>query len=118
MFTHGRRWWIIGLVTIGTILNYLARSSLSVAAPTLKTVFAMSTREYSWVVATFQGAYTVMQPIAGWILDRLGLRLGFALFAVGWSISNCAHGLATGWGASPSFADCSVQLKRRLFPVG
>jgi ACS family hexuronate transporter-like MFS transporter len=30
------RWWIIGLVTLGTTLNYLARSSLSVAAPTLK----------------------------------------------------------------------------------
>jgi len=97
MFTHGRRWWIICLVTLGTILNYLARSSLAVAAPTLKTVFAMSTREYSWVVATFQGAYTVMQPIAGWVLDKLGLRLGFALFAIGWSISNCAHALAGSW---------------------
>lgn len=30
------RWWIIGLVTMGTILNYLARSTLSVAAPTLQ----------------------------------------------------------------------------------
>ncbi len=30
------RWWIIGLVTLGTILNYLARSTLSVTAPTLK----------------------------------------------------------------------------------
>ena len=92
MFTHGRRWWIICLVTIGTILNYLARSSLAVAAPTLKTTFAMSTREYSWVVATFQGAYTVMQPIAGWLLDRLGLRLGFALFAIGWSQQVCSLG--------------------------
>lgn len=33
------RWWIIGLVTMGTILNYLARSSLTVAGPRLIAVF-------------------------------------------------------------------------------
>jgi len=95
------RWWIIGLVTLGTILNYLARSSLAVAAPTLKHVFDMSTQQYSWVVAAFQAAYTIMQPVAGYILDVLGVRLGFALFAVGWSLSNGAHAFATGW---PSLA--------------
>lgn len=85
------------MVTLGTILNYLARSSLSVAAPTLKGTFAMSTEQYSWVVAAFQGAYTIVQPIAGHILDLIGLRLGFALFAVGWSLSNCAHAFAVSW---------------------
>jgi sugar phosphate permease len=35
------RWWIIGLITLGTILNYLARSTLSVAAPTLKSEFGI-----------------------------------------------------------------------------
>lgn len=71
----GTRWWIISLVTIGTVLNYLARSSLSVAAPTLKGEFAMTTQQYSWVVASFQAAYTVMQPVAGYLLDLMGLRL-------------------------------------------
>lgn len=46
---------------MGTILNYPARSTLSVAAPTLKAEFAMSTEEYSWVVLAFQAAYTIMQ---------------------------------------------------------
>lgn len=101
MFVNGRRWWIIGLVTLGTILNYLARTSLSVAAPTLKAAFSMSTREYSWVVAAFQGAYTIMQPFAGRVLDLLGPRVGFALFAAAWSAANCAHALAAGW---PSLA--------------
>ncbi|MCP6524891.1 MFS transporter, partial [Klebsiella pneumoniae] len=73
------------------------RSSLSVAAPTLKHAFDMSTQEYSWVVGAFQAAYTVMQPVAGYVLDLVGLRLGFALFAVGWSVANMLHGLASGW---------------------
>ncbi|MEG8220009.1 MFS transporter [Sphingomonas sp. HH69] len=95
------RWWIISLVTLGTVLNYLARSSLSVAAPTLKATFDMSTQQYSWVVAAFQAAYTVSQPLAGLALDWMGVRLGFALFALGWSAANCCHAFATGW---PSFA--------------
>jgi ACS family hexuronate transporter-like MFS transporter len=118
MFTHGRRWWIISLVAIGTVLNYLARSSLSVAAPTLKAAFDMSTREYSWVVATFQGAYTVMQPIAGWLLDQLGLRLGFALFAVGWSLSSCAHALATGWMSLAFFRGLLGMTEAAAVPSG
>ncbi|WP_445145419.1 MFS transporter [Dyella sp. Tek66A03] len=118
MFTHGRRWWIISLVALGTVLNYLARSSLSVAAPTLKAAFDMSTREYSWVVATFQGAYTVMQPIAGWLLDQVGLRLGFALFAVGWSLSNCAHAFANGWLSLAFFRGLLGMTESAAIPSG
>jgi MFS transporter, ACS family, hexuronate transporter len=95
------RWWIIGLVTLGTVLNYLARSSLSVAAPTLKETFTMSTEQYSYVVMAFQIAYTVMQPVAGSVIDALGTRLGFAIFAAGWAIANMMHAFATGW---PSLA--------------
>ena len=91
------RWWIIGLVTLGTILNYLARSSLSVAAPVLRDEMGMTTEQYSYVVMAFQGAYTVMQPIAGAVLDALGTRIGFAVFAIGWAFANMAHALAAGW---------------------
>lgn len=91
------RWWIISLVTLGTILNYLARSSLSAAAPTLKEVFSLTTQQYSYVVGAFQAAYTLMQPIAGYVLDLLGTRLGFAIFAIGWSLSNMLHAFAAGW---------------------
>jgi ACS family hexuronate transporter-like MFS transporter len=96
--TSGRlRWWIISLVTLGTILNYLARSTLSVAAPTIKAEFGMTTEQYSWLVLAFQASYTLMQTVAGAVLDALGTRLGFFLFAMGWALSNMAHGLATGW---------------------
>jgi ACS family hexuronate transporter-like MFS transporter len=78
-------------------VNYLARSSLAAAAPTLKSALNMTTQQYSWVVASFQAAYTVMQPVAGWILDLVGVRLGFALFAVAWSLANGLHALATSW---------------------
>lgn len=91
------RWGIVALICVGTVANYLARNSLGVLAPELKTVFAMSTRQYSYVVGAFQVAYTVMQPIAGALIDRIGLRVGFALFGAAWSAANMLHALAVGW---------------------
>lgn len=97
MKIKGLRWWIIGLICIGTIVNYLARNSLGVMAPILKDELHFTTEQYSYVVAAFQLAYTVMQPVCGYIVDFLGLRAGFALFAVLWSVASCLHGFATGW---------------------
>jgi ACS family hexuronate transporter-like MFS transporter len=91
------RWWIVVLICAGTIANYLARNSLGVLAPQLKVTFSMSTEQYGYVVAAFQAAYTIMQPVAGFIVDRIGLRTGFALFAVAWSVANMLHAFATSW---------------------
>ena len=91
------RWWIIALVCVGTVLNYLSRNSLGVLAPVLMRDLGLTTQQYSWVVGAFQVAYTVMQPIGGAIIDGVGLKLAFALFALCWSIINMAHGLAGGW---------------------
>ena len=91
------RWWIIALICLGTVINYLARNSLGVLAPILKEELNFTTAEYSYVVAAFQLAYTVMQPVCGYVVDLLGLKLGFALFALIWSVAGCLHGFATGW---------------------
>lgn len=112
------RWWIIGLVTLGTILNYLARSTLSVAAPTLQAEFAMSTEEYSWVVLAFQASYTVMQTVVGGVLDALGTRLGFFLFAIGWALSNMAHAFATGWPSLAFFRGLLGATEAAAIPAG
>lgn len=112
------RWWIIGLVTLGTILNYLARSTLSVAAPTLKAEFSMSTEQYSWVVLAFQASYTVMQTVAGTVLDVLGTRLGFFLFAIGWAFANMAHAMATGWQSLAVFRSLLGATEAAAIPAG
>jgi ACS family hexuronate transporter-like MFS transporter len=56
----------------------------------------MTTADYSWVVLAFQASYTVMQTVAGGVLDAVGTRLGFAIFAFAWALANMAHALATG----------------------
>lgn len=119
MFKKGNlRWWIIGMVTIGTVLNYLARSTLSVAAPTLKEEFSMSTEDYSWVVLAFQASYTIMQTVAGSVLDALGTRLGLFIFAVGWALSNMAHGFATGVWSLAFFRGLLGATEAAAIPAG
>ena len=93
----GMRWWMVSLVTMGLIVNYLARNTLSVAAPTMMTELNMSTQQYSYVVVAWQVCYALMQPVAGLVLDAVGTKLGFGIFALAWSLACAAAALATGW---------------------
>lgn len=87
---------MIGLIMLGSIVNYLTRSSLAVAAPTVLHDLHITEKQYSWIVSAFQG--TIMaQPIAGYLLDVLGLKIGLAIFVVAWALTNMAHGLAHSW---------------------
>src|SRR4030095_326112 len=92
------RWWMIGLIMLGSVINYLTRSTLGVAAQTLITDLHITTAQYSWIVGTFQIAI-MLQPIAGYVLDVVGLKVGFAIFAIAWSVISMAHGLANSWQA-------------------
>ena len=89
---------MIGLLMLGSIINYLTRSTLGVAAGTLMLDLHITTEQYSWIVTTFQLAI-MLQPVAGYVLDVLGLKIGFAIFAVSWSFISMAHGLAHSWQA-------------------
>jgi ACS family hexuronate transporter-like MFS transporter len=91
------RWRIIALIFVGTVLNYIARNSLGVLAPVLQRELGITTAQYSYIVGAFQLAYTLMLPVCGMLMDRIGLRTGFAIFATIWSLSNMGNALAAGW---------------------
>lgn len=97
MKIKGIRWWMVGLVTTGLIVNYLARNALSVATPTLMTEIGLTTEQYSHIVVAWQFCYALMQPIAGYIIDLIGTKMGFAIFAIAWSLSCAAAAMATSW---------------------
>ncbi|KJF76956.1 hypothetical protein UA44_20215, partial [Klebsiella aerogenes] len=71
----GLRWYMIALVTLGTVLGYLTRNTVAAAAPTLMEELHISTQQYSYIIAAYSAAYTVMQPVAGYVLDVLGTKL-------------------------------------------
>jgi ACS family hexuronate transporter-like MFS transporter len=92
----GIRWLTIALIMLGAMVNFLSRQTLSVAAPTVIADLHISTEQYGWITAAFQGMI-MLQPVVGYIIDVLGVKSGFALFAFAWSAICMAHGLATNW---------------------
>jgi ACS family hexuronate transporter-like MFS transporter len=90
------RWTIIGLFVGAMVINYLTRSILGVAAPAIMAEQHISSAEYSWITGAFQLGI-MFQPVAGYLLDLIGLKVGFSLFVVVWSLITMGHGLATGW---------------------
>jgi ACS family hexuronate transporter-like MFS transporter len=87
---------MISLLMLGSVINYLTRSTLAVAAPTLLKDLHVTEQQYSWILNTFQGAI-MLQPFCGYLMDAVGLKLAFAIFAVAWSLICMAHGLAHQW---------------------
>lgn len=87
---------MIGLIMLGSIINYLTRSTLGVAAPKMLPDLGITEEQYSWILSTFQIAI-MFQPFAGYVLDAIGLKIGYAIFGIAWSLISMGHGLATSW---------------------
>ena len=92
----GIRWITIALIMMGAMVNFLSRATLSVAAPAVMQDLSITTQEYGWITSAFQFCI-MLQPVVGYIIDILGVKTGFAIFAFAWSIICAAHGFATNW---------------------
>lgn len=66
------RWWVLVLFLLGVTVNYITRNSLGIIAPELKATLGITTEQYSWIVGAFQLAYTIFQPLCGWLIDEIG----------------------------------------------
>ena len=75
---RGLRWYIVGMVCLLTIINYIDRMTLSVLGPTIMTEFDMTNVDFSRVVTAFLIAYTISQALSGRVLDRIGTQIGRA----------------------------------------
>ncbi len=91
-----RRWLMISFAFGATLINYLDRQALSVAAPVLRDQFHMTNVAYSRVVFAFLLAYTLSNGVSGAVIDRLGTRVGYALCMAWWSVSAVLHAFSRG----------------------
>lgn len=114
----GLRWYMIALVTVGTVLGYLTRNAIAVAAPTLQDQLHISTQQYSYIVAAYSACYTVMQPVAGYILDMLGTKVGYAVFAILWALTCMATALASSWGGLAIARGAVGMAEAAMIPAG
>lgn len=88
------RWWIVGLLFLSSVINYVDRQTLSILARTIQDDLRMSDLDYAAVVQLFLIAYTVTYLFAGRITDWLGTRVSLAAFIFWWSVANMLTGLA------------------------
>lgn len=87
------RWWVVALLFLATVINYVDRQTLSVLAPVLRDEFHMSNTDYSRILFAFLLAYMIMQSGSGRIMDWLGTRLGFSLTISWWSAAAMLHAM-------------------------
>lgn len=92
----GIRWITIALIMLGAMVNFLSRATLSVAAPTVMESLHITTQQYSYITGAFQ-AGILLQSVVGYMIDVMGVKVGFAIFAFAWSVICAAHGFATSW---------------------
>ncbi|MGA2499890.1 MAG: MFS transporter [Tepidisphaeraceae bacterium] len=88
------RWVILGLLFLGTTVNYVDRLVMGILAPDLQARYQISNDSYGTINAAFTMCYAIGQLLSGRLLDRIGTRIGYGLALASWGISSLAHALA------------------------
>jgi len=89
------RWIALILVFGAAMINYIDRQAIALLKPTLEIEFGWSDLDYAHIVSGFQLATAASMLAAGWFVDRLGLRVGYAIGVGAWSLAGIAHALVT-----------------------
>lgn len=90
----GYRWTICALLFAATTINYIDRQVLGLLAPVLQTEVGWSEADYGDIVSWFSFAYALGFLGMGRLLDRIGVRKGFAFAIVAWSLAAMGHAFA------------------------
>ncbi|WP_144208273.1 MFS transporter [Shewanella donghaensis] len=102
MKINNLRWWVVLLIALATVINYIDRSALSVLWPDIvEDIFpdksALERKQiYANISIVFILSYAFGQAIFGKIFDWIGTRLGFVLSIGVWSLATAAHAFAQG----------------------
>jgi ACS family hexuronate transporter-like MFS transporter len=117
--------WTVTLVATSTMtISYLDRQVLAALAPTITDALAISETEYGWLQSAFSLAYLATAPLAGRLLERIGIRNGLLLAVLAWTAVSAAHALATsmaimfalrillGAAEAPSFPGAAATIAR------
>lgn len=100
-FRSNYRWRICALLFFATTINYLDRQVLGILKPVLANEFGWSETSYSYIVMVFTGCYALGMVLAGRMVDRVGVKIGYGVCVLVWSIAACGHALAN---SAASFA--------------
>lgn len=94
----GLRWWIIGLIGLATIINYIDRSAINIMWPYIYKEFGIADADNKNALAIittfFMITYAVGQLVTGKMMDAIGTRIGMVVSISAWSVSIALHAFA------------------------
>ncbi|QMU64937.1 MAG: MFS transporter [Flavobacteriaceae bacterium] len=96
MKIKGLRWWIIGLVCLATIINYIDRAALGIMWPEMSKDLGLTKEAYAWIINIFTITYAAGKFISGKVYDKVGTKIGFVLSIFFWSLASILHFFAKG----------------------
>lgn len=89
-----RRWFIVAVIFIAIVFNYMDRQIVSILKPILKEHFDLNDEGYAVIVNLFTIFYALSYPISGWLVDRFGPRLVMFYGVLAWSIACVGGGIS------------------------
>ena len=93
-----KRWWVALMLCAVTLIGYVDRLALSVAAPVLRREFGFTNEQYGFITFAFLATYAAGQLLLGPVIDRLGSKRSLSLAVFWWSVASCLHAFARGVG--------------------
>ena len=96
MKIQGLRWWIIILIFIATVINYIDRTSFALLWPEMGKDLGMDNSDYAIMLNVFMATYAIGKFLSGKLYDTIGTRLGFVVSIVVWSLASAFHAFARG----------------------
>src|SRR5690606_24256852 len=88
------RWLILTFLVLATTINYLDRQIIGLLKPGLEIEFAWTETDFAYMVMAFTGAYAVGLISWGWLVDKIGTKVGYTLSVVSWSVMGMLHAAA------------------------
>lgn len=98
-YGSSRRWWILVLVQVSTLLNGMAITATNVVLPQVRGTLSLSQDEAAWTVTLFLVAAAVATPLTGWLAGRLGWRRFSVATLIGFTLASLGCGLANSFEA-------------------
>lgn len=96
MKVKGLRWWIIGLIFVATVINYIDRTAFALLWPQMGEDLGMDNSDYALMLNIFMVTYAASKFLSGRLYDQIGTRIGFVASIVMWSAAAAFHALARG----------------------
>ncbi len=110
------RWVIATLLLFATTINYMDRQVISYlkpfyCSPVEQGGFGWTNTDFSVITSVFTAFYAGITIVAGWVIDKIGTKLGLAFSLIIWSV----------FGILNAFAGATVAVHamvRSLFGIG